>query len=132
MSDVRTGARALFFVLLFSLCCTGGKCEIQKPEAAASTTFPDVKPFHNEINEPQAFPDAERASLPVFTMDYPRIQVPFEFTLWVLLASFAKIGTSGSEQHAGFVFVHLCIVSSSLQDSTSTIKSQSGSRSPAS
>uniref|UniRef100_A0A671Y8S3 Sodium/hydrogen exchanger n=1 Tax=Sparus aurata TaxID=8175 RepID=A0A671Y8S3_SPAAU len=32
------------------------------------------------------------ANLPVFTMDYPRIQVPFEFTLWILLASFAKIG----------------------------------------
>ncbi|XP_029937365.1 sodium/hydrogen exchanger 2 isoform X2 [Myripristis murdjan] len=25
-------------------------------------------------------------------MDYPRIQIPFEITLWVLLASFAKIG----------------------------------------
>ncbi|XP_068612346.1 sodium/hydrogen exchanger 2-like [Brachionichthys hirsutus] len=24
-------------------------------------------------------------------MDYPRIQIPFEFTLWILLASFAKI-----------------------------------------
>ncbi|XP_034550315.1 sodium/hydrogen exchanger 2 isoform X2 [Notolabrus celidotus] len=25
-------------------------------------------------------------------MDYPRIQIPFEITLWILLASFAKIG----------------------------------------
>uniref|UniRef100_A0A672ZEK8 Sodium/hydrogen exchanger n=1 Tax=Sphaeramia orbicularis TaxID=375764 RepID=A0A672ZEK8_9TELE len=39
-----------------------------------------------------AYPDAEKANLPVFTMDYPRIQIPFEVTLWVLLASFAKIG----------------------------------------
>uniref|UniRef100_A0A8C5GJ85 Sodium/hydrogen exchanger n=1 Tax=Gouania willdenowi TaxID=441366 RepID=A0A8C5GJ85_GOUWI len=39
-----------------------------------------------------AFPDADKANLPVFTMDYPRIQIPFEITLWVLLASFAKIG----------------------------------------
>uniref|UniRef100_A0A8C6WUE0 Sodium/hydrogen exchanger n=1 Tax=Neogobius melanostomus TaxID=47308 RepID=A0A8C6WUE0_9GOBI len=31
-------------------------------------------------------------NLPVFTMDYPRIQIPFEVTLWILLASFAKIG----------------------------------------
>nr|AAD46576.2 Na+/H+ exchanger NHE-2-like isoform [Myoxocephalus octodecemspinosus] len=30
--------------------------------------------------------------MPVFTMDYPRIQIPFEITMWVLLASFAKIG----------------------------------------
>ncbi|KAJ3584763.1 hypothetical protein NHX12_015258, partial [Muraenolepis orangiensis] len=42
--------------------------------------------------EPQAFPEPEKANLPMFTMDYGRIQIPFEFTLWVLLASFAKIG----------------------------------------
>uniref|UniRef100_A0A8C1UM54 Sodium/hydrogen exchanger n=1 Tax=Cyprinus carpio TaxID=7962 RepID=A0A8C1UM54_CYPCA len=28
----------------------------------------------------------------VFTLNYPRIQIPFEITLWVLLVSFAKIG----------------------------------------
>uniref|UniRef100_A0A3P9PMK9 Sodium/hydrogen exchanger n=1 Tax=Poecilia reticulata TaxID=8081 RepID=A0A3P9PMK9_POERE len=33
-----------------------------------------------------------KGKLPVFTMDYSRIQIPFEFTLWVLLASFSKIG----------------------------------------
>ncbi|XP_054648981.1 sodium/hydrogen exchanger 2-like isoform X2 [Dunckerocampus dactyliophorus] len=76
-------------LLLLSVCCLRGKCEIQKPDPSASTV---IKPFHDDGNEPQAFPDEERASLPVFTMDYPRIQVPFEFTLWVLLASFAKIG----------------------------------------
>uniref|UniRef100_A0A3Q1FWY1 Sodium/hydrogen exchanger n=1 Tax=Acanthochromis polyacanthus TaxID=80966 RepID=A0A3Q1FWY1_9TELE len=32
------------------------------------------------------------SNLPVFTMNYPRIQIPFEITLWMLLASFAKIG----------------------------------------
>lgn len=50
--------------------------------------MPPVKPDGG----PQAFPDAAKANLPVFTMDYPRIQIPFEITLWVLLASFAKIG----------------------------------------
>ncbi|KAM3934029.1 sodium/hydrogen exchanger 2-like [Leptodactylus fuscus] len=30
--------------------------------------------------------------LPVFTLDYPHVQVPFEITLWILLASLAKIG----------------------------------------
>ncbi|XP_019747230.1 sodium/hydrogen exchanger 2-like [Hippocampus comes] len=79
----------LLVLLLLSLCSSGGKCEIQKSESTASAS---ESPFHNEIDQPQAFPDEERASLPVFTMDYPRIQVPFEFTLWVLLASFAKIG----------------------------------------
>ncbi|KAI4831561.1 hypothetical protein KUCAC02_001097 [Chaenocephalus aceratus] len=46
----------------------------------------------NEFNQPQAYPEEERANLPMFTMDYSRIQIPFEITLWVLLASFAKIG----------------------------------------
>ncbi|KAJ8013284.1 hypothetical protein DPEC_G00051660 [Dallia pectoralis] len=40
----------------------------------------------------QSYPDAETSELPVFATNYPRIQVPFEITLWVLLASFAKIG----------------------------------------
>ncbi|XP_066433893.1 sodium/hydrogen exchanger 2-like [Eleutherodactylus coqui] len=30
--------------------------------------------------------------LPVVTLDYPHVQVPFEITLWILLASLAKIG----------------------------------------
>ncbi|XP_037122919.1 sodium/hydrogen exchanger 2-like [Syngnathus acus] len=79
-------------LLLLSLCCYGGKCEIENSESSATTGSPIVKPFLDEIEQPQAFPDEERANLPVFTMDYPRVQIPFEFTLWVLLASFAKIG----------------------------------------
>nr|XP_015219545.1 PREDICTED: sodium/hydrogen exchanger 2-like [Lepisosteus oculatus] len=39
----------------------------------------------------QAYPNAEE-NLPLFTINYPRVQVPLEITLWVLLASFAKIG----------------------------------------
>lgn len=58
-----------------------------KPTAGV-TILPPVKPDDG----PQAFPDDENTNLPVFTMDYPRIQIPFEITLWVLLASFAKIG----------------------------------------
>uniref|UniRef100_A0A8C4H4A8 Sodium/hydrogen exchanger n=1 Tax=Dicentrarchus labrax TaxID=13489 RepID=A0A8C4H4A8_DICLA len=61
--------------------------EIPPKPTGGVTIVPPVKP-----DGPQAFPDAEKANLPVFTMDYPRIQIPFEITLWVLLASFAKIG----------------------------------------
>uniref|UniRef100_A0A8C4IWV4 Sodium/hydrogen exchanger n=1 Tax=Dicentrarchus labrax TaxID=13489 RepID=A0A8C4IWV4_DICLA len=86
---VRTERGVFFMFLLLFLCCVGGKCELQESKPAPQTNLPTVKPFPNEA---QAFPNEERASLPVFTMDYPRIQVPFEFTLWVLLASFAKIG----------------------------------------
>nr|XP_046238859.1 sodium/hydrogen exchanger 2-like [Scatophagus argus] len=85
----RTDRGVFCMLLLLLLCCDGGKCELQESKPAPSTNFPSVKPFQNE---PQAFPNEERANLPVFTMDYPRIQVPFEFTLWILLASFAKIG----------------------------------------
>uniref|UniRef100_A0A8C8SEE2 Sodium/hydrogen exchanger n=1 Tax=Pelusios castaneus TaxID=367368 RepID=A0A8C8SEE2_9SAUR len=35
------------------------------------------------------FPESR---LHVFTLDYPHVQIPFEITLWILLASLAKIG----------------------------------------
>lgn len=95
LSDVRTERGAFCALLLLSLCSVGGKCEIQEAKPSAPTNFLSVNPLQNEMNEPQAFPEEERASLPVFTMDYPRVQVPFEFTLWILLASFAKIGMFG-------------------------------------
>ncbi|KAL0963495.1 hypothetical protein UPYG_G00307180 [Umbra pygmaea] len=59
---------------------------LQKPTAV--TDLPSVHP----AGDPMAFPGAEQSNLPVFAMNYTRIQVPFEITLWVLLASFAKIG----------------------------------------
>ena len=92
--SVRTknGASVLFVILL--CCCAGGKCEPQESNPSAPTNFQTVKPYLDDIDKPQAYPEEEKANLPVFTMDYPRIQIPFEFTLWVLLASFAKIGMS--------------------------------------
>ncbi|XP_067108262.1 sodium/hydrogen exchanger 2 [Osmerus mordax] len=51
------------------------------------TVLPPVKPDSG----PQSFPDDEKSNLPVFSMNYARVQLPFEITLWVLLASFAKI-----------------------------------------
>uniref|UniRef100_A0A3Q0SU50 Solute carrier family 9 member 2 n=1 Tax=Amphilophus citrinellus TaxID=61819 RepID=A0A3Q0SU50_AMPCI len=49
--------------------------------------WPPVKP-----DGPQAYPEQEKSNLPMFTMNYSRIQIPFEIALWMLLASFAKIG----------------------------------------
>ncbi|XP_034035451.1 sodium/hydrogen exchanger 2-like [Thalassophryne amazonica] len=89
LSEVRMGRGALYLVLLLLAYCTGGKCEIQDTNPLSVTNVPAVKP---DNNQPQAFPSEEKNNLPVFMMDYPRIQLPFEFTLWVLLASFAKIG----------------------------------------
>lgn len=66
----------------------GSRGEIPpKPATSGVTIVPPIKP-----DVPQAFPDTGKDNLPVFTMDYPRIQIPFEITLWILLASFAKIG----------------------------------------
>ncbi|CAN9498437.1 unnamed protein product [Ophioblennius macclurei] len=84
--------RASWMLFLLLLCCSGRTCERQELKPSPASSLQTVQSFHDEINVPQAYPEEERASLPVFTMDYPRIQVPFEFTLWVLLASFAKMG----------------------------------------
>lgn len=88
--DLRFARRTgLFLVVLTFLSLPHGSREEIPPKPSPGVTIlPPVKPDGG----PQAFPDAEKANLPVFTMDYPRIQIPFEITLWVLLASFAKIG----------------------------------------
>lgn len=86
---------AFCMLLLLLLCCVGGKCEIQPPKPSESNNLITVKPLQDGLNEAQAFPEEKQDSLPIITMDYPRIQVPFEFTLWILLASFAKIGMFG-------------------------------------
>ncbi|KAM6986245.1 sodium/hydrogen exchanger 2 [Aplochiton taeniatus] len=71
------------------LCLPSGfNGEIPSKPTESMTFRPPVKP----ANGPQVFPDAQKENLPMFTMNYARIQVPFEITLWVLLASFAKIG----------------------------------------
>ncbi|XP_047600678.1 sodium/hydrogen exchanger 2 isoform X3 [Lutra lutra] len=49
------------------------------PPSPASVVAPGTTPF-------------EESRLPVFTLDYPHVQIPFEITLWILLASLAKIG----------------------------------------
>lgn len=72
-----------FFTLLH-----GSGAEVPSKPSQGVTIIPPIKPEEG----PQAYPDPAKANLPVFTMDYPRIQIPFEITLWVLLASFAKIG----------------------------------------
>lgn len=82
----RTGVLLIIWIVSSVLLCCNG--EIPSKPTSGVTIVPPIKPDDG----PQAYPDAEKANLPVFTMDYPRIQIPFEVTLWVLLASFAKIG----------------------------------------
>ncbi|KAM9802023.1 sodium/hydrogen exchanger 2 [Syngnathus typhle] len=82
----------LIFAVLSVLHGSAGEISSQPklggvPAGGSVTVVPPVQP-----DGPQAYPESEKDNLPVFTMDYLRIQIPFEITLWVLLASFAKIG----------------------------------------
>ncbi|XP_054915187.1 sodium/hydrogen exchanger 2-like [Poeciliopsis prolifica] len=92
LSSMRTTCGVICMSFVLFLCCTPGKCKLQQPEPTNSVSLETVKPLPNEIGEPQPYPEEEKGNLPVFTMDYGRIQIPFEFTLWILLASFSKIG----------------------------------------
>ncbi|XP_077584660.1 sodium/hydrogen exchanger 2 [Stigmatopora nigra] len=66
---------------------SSGEIPARPTAGGAVPVLPPVEP-----DGPQAYPEPQKDNLPVFTMDYQRIQIPFEITLWVLLASFAKIG----------------------------------------
>ncbi|KAG8451852.1 hypothetical protein GDO86_003880 [Hymenochirus boettgeri] len=46
----------------------------------------------SDVTVPQHDVTSEDVRLSVFTLDYPHVQIPFEITLWILLASLAKIG----------------------------------------
>ncbi|XP_061925780.1 sodium/hydrogen exchanger 2 [Entelurus aequoreus] len=78
-----------FLLVVCTVLCLlhAGGGEVPPRPTRGVTVLPPVEP-----DGPHAYPEPEKDSLPVFTMDYPRIQIPFEITLWVLLASFAKIG----------------------------------------
>lgn len=58
------------------------------PPSSASVVAPGTTPF-------------EESRLPVFTLDYPHVQIPFEITLWILLASLAKIGETAGPAGCG-------------------------------
>lgn len=80
-------AGTLLFICMILILLHGSRGEIPSKPIAA-TILPSVKPNDGV----QTYAEDQKNNLPVFTMNYPRIQIPFEITLWVLLASFAKIG----------------------------------------
>lgn len=79
----RRGFLFTFTVLSLLHGCRG---EISPNPPGGVTTRPPVKPGDGSN------PDGEKGHLPLFTINYPIMQIPFEITLWMLLASFAKIG----------------------------------------
>lgn len=96
----------LTFVTITSLLGSGAKGEI--PPRPINTAGPPI----TQNNGPQSFPEAAKTNLPLFTVDYSRIQIPFEITLWVLLASFAKIGKQTlniKQDHCSVRLTHLLV-----------------------
>ncbi|XP_030425770.1 sodium/hydrogen exchanger 2 isoform X1 [Gopherus evgoodei] len=59
-------------------------------EAAMGTA--SAEPGSSGTLQPPSGTPLEETRLHVFTLDYPHVQIPFEITLWILLASLAKIG----------------------------------------
>ncbi|KAL2087445.1 hypothetical protein ACEWY4_016273 [Coilia grayii] len=83
------GCLAQAIVIYLFVCCV---CK-SNGEIASGHDTPATPLLPEPVdNVEQAYPEDEKTNLPVFTMDYPRIQLPFEITLWILLACFAKIG----------------------------------------
>lgn len=66
--------------------------ENRLPEPAAMMGIsPNPRAAAGTVQAPSGTP-FEETRLQVFTLDYPHVQIPFEITLWILLASLAKIG----------------------------------------
>lgn len=82
--DVRTHLNFLILCVIF-VSGYGANANV----AYETTTSPSKVPPWKTMGETDADPGKTQT---VFTLNYPRIQIPFEITLWVLLASFAKIG----------------------------------------
>lgn len=97
MEPVSTGRRWLgppapLLLLLLLL-------QVAGPAGALAETLPDARAVGTSASPPNpasvvapGTTPLEESRLPVFTLDYPHVQIPFEITLWILLASLAKIG----------------------------------------
>lgn len=73
--------------------------QVAGPAGALAETLPDARAVGTSASPPSpasvvapGTTPLEESRLPVFTLDYPHVQIPFEITLWILLASLAKIG----------------------------------------
>lgn len=80
----------LLLLLLLQVAGPAGALAETLPDAGAEGTSASP-PSPASVVAPGTTP-LEESRLPVFTLDYPHVQIPFEITLWILLASLAKIG----------------------------------------
>ncbi|KAK2495565.1 hypothetical protein MC885_003357, partial [Smutsia gigantea] len=73
-----------WLLLLMALKCTEASSGLN--ESTNSTAQPEP---HVRFSASSSEPDEK---IPVFALDYDYVQIPYEVTLWILLASLAKIG----------------------------------------
>ncbi|XP_075567405.1 sodium/hydrogen exchanger 4 [Pelecanus crispus] len=71
---------------LSSLVCCSAAAYVDEPNLSKSI-LPHYEPDHGD-----AVGSSQDTRLHVFTVDYESVQIPYEVTLWILLASLAKIG----------------------------------------
>nr|P50482.1 RecName: Full=Sodium/hydrogen exchanger 2; AltName: Full=Na(+)/H(+) exchanger 2; Short=NHE-2; AltName: Full=Solute carrier family 9 member 2 [Oryctolagus cuniculus] len=89
--SLRTPPPRLLLLLLLQVAGPAGALAetlLNAPKAMGTSSSP-LSPASVVAPGTTAF---EESRLPVFTLDYPHVQIPFEITLWILLASLAKIG----------------------------------------
>ncbi|XP_062462875.1 sodium/hydrogen exchanger 4 isoform X4 [Pezoporus occidentalis] len=73
-----------WLLLLLSLVCCSAAAYVDEP-SLSNSFLPHYEPD-------QAVGSSQDTRLHVFTVDYGYVQIPYEVTLWILLASLAKIG----------------------------------------
>ncbi|XP_057278314.1 sodium/hydrogen exchanger 4 isoform X1 [Pezoporus wallicus] len=73
-----------WLLLLLSLVCCSAAAYVDEPNLSNS--------FLPHYEPDQAVGSSQDTRLHVFTVDYGYVQIPYEVTLWILLASLAKIG----------------------------------------
>ncbi|XP_009637271.2 sodium/hydrogen exchanger 4 [Egretta garzetta] len=81
-------AKLLNWLLSLSslVCCAAAAAAVDEPNLSKSF-LPHYEPDHGG-----AVDSSQDTRLHVFTVDYDYVQIPYEVTLWILLASLAKIG----------------------------------------
>ncbi|KAI2660485.1 Sodium/hydrogen exchanger 2 [Labeo rohita] len=80
-----------FLILYVIFASLGYGANVDAPFKPTPNSPSKIPPW-SPMEETHPNPDPDETTQAVFTLNYPRIQIPFEITLWVLLASFAKIG----------------------------------------
>lgn len=73
-------------LLLVALECSEASSDLNESTNSTTQHEPNVQ-FAAASSEPDE-------NIPVFVLDYDYVQIPYEVTLWILLASLAKIGKS--------------------------------------